>query len=99
MIWNGLPFIAKRDYGFSESENLSLYLLIGFVYVTGAMISGRCTRFLLPYISMRAMMGVLLLAVAGVCSLPLFTTNESSWIMWTSGGVAGFLQRLALANC
>ncbi|MAI66660.1 MAG: hypothetical protein CMJ26_02135 [Phycisphaerae bacterium] len=90
MIWNGLPFIAKRDYGFSESENLSLYLLIGFVYVTGAMISGRCTRFLLPYISMRAMMGVLLLAVAGVCSLPLFTTNESSWIMWTSGGVAGF---------
>ena len=39
---------------------------------------------------MRAMMGVLLLAVAGVCSLPLFTTSESSWIMWTSGGVAGF---------
>jgi hypothetical protein len=90
VIWNGLPFIAKRDYGFSESENLSLYMLIGFVYVTGAMISGRCTRFLLPYISMRAMMGVFLLTVAGVCSLPLFTTSESSWIMWTSGGVAGF---------
>ncbi|MBC8201867.1 MAG: MFS transporter [Planctomycetes bacterium] len=90
VIWNGLPFVAKRDYGFSESETLSLYLLIGFVYLTGALISGRCTRLLQQYISMRAIMGALLLAVTFVCSLPLFFEETSSWVIWSSGGVAGF---------
>ncbi len=94
MIWNGLPFIAKRDYGFSESENLLLYLLIGFVYVAGAVVSGRCSRLLEPYISMRTFMGVLLLAVALVCSLPLFATSGSAWIILSAGGVAGFCSAL-----
>ena len=94
MIWNGLPFIAKRDYGFSERENLSLFLLIGFVYVAGAIVSGRCSRLLEPYVSMRTFMGVLLLAVALVCSLPLFTTSGSPWIIWSAGGVAGFCSAL-----
>jgi MFS family permease len=88
VIWNGLPFIAKRDYGFSEGENLALYLLIGFVYVTGALTSGFCTRLLRPYISLRTIVALLLLAVAGVCSLPLFFASD--FVMWTSGGVAGF---------
>ena len=90
VIWNGLPFIAKRDYGFGENENLALYLLIGFVYVTGALTSGVCTRKLQSYISVRTIIALLLMTVAGVCSLPLFSSEDSSWIMWTSGGVAGF---------
>jgi hypothetical protein len=88
VIWNGLPFIAKRDFGFSESENLSLYLLIGFVYVSGALSSGVCTRFLSPYISLRTIIAMLLITVAGVCSLPLFFASD--FVMWVSGGVAGF---------
>ncbi len=88
VIWNGLPFIAKRDYGFGESENLALYLLIGVVYVTGALTSGVCTRKLRPYISHRSIIAILLLTVAGVCLLPLFFTSD--FVMWTSGGVAGF---------
>ncbi|MBC8309235.1 MAG: MFS transporter [Planctomycetes bacterium] len=88
VIWNGLPFIAKRDFGFSESENLSLYLLIGFVYVSGALSSGVCTRLLNPYISLRTIIAMLLITVAGVCSLPLFFASD--FVMWVSGGVAGF---------
>jgi len=88
VIWNGLPFIAKRDYGFSESENLALYLLIGFVYVTGAIISGICTRKLKPFVSLRTIIAILLMTVAVACSLPLFFTSD--FVMWTAGGVSGF---------
>ncbi len=88
VIWNGLPFIAKRDYGFGESENLTLYLLIGLVYVTGALTSGVCTRKLKPFVSLRTIIAMLLLSVAIVCALPLFLTG--SIVIWISGGVAGF---------
>ena len=88
VIWNGLPFIAKRDYGFSEFENLSLYLLIGIVYVIGALVSGVITRKVRPYISHRTIIALLLLTIAAVCSLPLFSTSDL--VMWTSGSVAGF---------
>jgi MFS family permease len=88
VIWNGLPFIAKRDYGFGETENLALYVLIGIVYVTGALTSGVCTRLLRPYISMRTIIAMLLCTIALVCSLPLMFTG--SFVIWTSGAVAGF---------
>jgi len=88
VIWNGLPFIAKRDYGFSESENLALYLLIGFVYVIGALSSGVCTRALRPFVSLRTIIAVLLATVTAVCSLPLFL--NSPLVMWIAGGVSGF---------
>ena len=89
VIWNGLPFIAKRDFGFGESENLSLYILIGFVYVTGALTSGVCTKMLQPLFTLRTIIALLLLTVASVCMLPLIDAG-GSWIIWTSGGVAGF---------
>ena len=89
VIWNGLPFIAKRDYGFSESENLSLYLLIGFVYVVGAITSGWGTGKLKTRISNRSIIATLLLVVALACSLPLFD-HGGRWVIWTAGAVAGF---------
>ena len=89
VIWNGLPFIAKRDYGFGENENLALYALIGFVYVIGALTSAQCTRFLQPYVSLRTIVALLLFAIATVCSLPLFFSG-SAFVIWISGGVAGF---------
>ncbi|HIB51088.1 MAG TPA: hypothetical protein EYO40_07420, partial [Phycisphaerales bacterium] len=88
VIWNGLPFIAKRDYGFGETENLALYVLIGIVYVTGALTSGVCTRLFRPYISMRTIIALLLCTIALVCSLPLMFAG--SFVIWTSGAVAGF---------
>ncbi len=89
VIWNGLPFIAKRDYDFSEGENLTLYLLIGILYITGALTSGACTRVLRPIFSMRSIIALLLLFVALVCLLPLIP-NVGSWVIWISGSVAGF---------
>ena len=83
-----MPFIAKRDYDFSESENLALYALIGFVYVAGALTSGLCTRLVRPIISMRSMVALILLTIAIACSLPLIFTG--SFVIWTSSAVAGF---------
>ncbi|MBT5136044.1 MAG: MFS transporter, partial [Phycisphaerae bacterium] len=87
VIWNGLPFIGKRDFGFSEKETLSLFLLIGVVYVLGALCSGKITRWLQTIISTRAIIGVLLLAQTIACSMPLFF--EGAWVVWCAGGVAG----------
>lgn len=88
VIWNGLPFIAKRDYGFSETENLALYLLIGFVYVSGALTSGVCTGKLKPFVSLRTIIALLLVTVTVVCSTPLFFSG--GWVIWLAGGIAGF---------
>jgi len=87
VVWNGLPFIAKRDYAFTETENLALYLLISLVYVVGAMTSGIGTRLLRAYCSTRTIIGVLLVIQTVIFSLPLFFS--SAWIIWCAGGVAG----------
>ena len=61
VIWNGLPFIAKQQYGFSEAKNLALYLLIGLVYVIGALSAGKWTRAVEKHCSPRKLLAILLL--------------------------------------
>jgi len=88
VIWNGLPFIAKRDYSFSETQNLALYLLIGLLYVPGALSSGKVIRFIEQYVSTRSFLAVILSIETVVCLLPLFFSGP--WVIWVAGGVAGF---------
>ena len=82
-----MPFIAKRDYSFSETQNLSLYLFIGVVYVIGAMTSALVVRALHSLLSTRSMVAVILLVESIACSLPLFF--HAPWVIWCAGGVAG----------
>ena len=93
MVWNGLPFIGKQYYGFSEAENFGLYLLAGVVYVLGAISSGKATSIVKNYISSRAVIGLLLLIQASVCALPL--GFEGAWVIWCTAGVAS----LVVATC
>lgn len=86
VVWSGLPFIAKIQYGFSETANLSLFVSIGLVYVLGALSSGKVINVLHPQISSRSILGCLLVIQAAVCSLPLF--SESAWVIWVAGGIA-----------
>jgi len=88
VVWNGLPFIAKLEYGFSEGENLCLYLMIAFVYVIGALTSGLAARKIQPYFSSRVLLAILLVIEMLVCSMPLFFASQ--WVVWAAGGVAGF---------
>lgn len=87
VIWSGLPFIAKVDYGFGEVETLALYVTIGLVYVLGALSSGWVTNKLQPHISSRSILACLLVVQAAACSLPLFC--DGGWVIWVAGGVAG----------
>ena len=86
VVWSGLPFIAKIQYGFSESANLALYVTIGLVYVLGALSSGWLTKKLQPHISSRCILGSLLVIQTGACSLPLF--SDQGWVIWVAGAVA-----------
>ena len=44
VIWNGIAFIAKHDYDYSQTASLWLYAVIGAVYVAGAFTAGRALR-------------------------------------------------------
>lgn len=87
VIWNGLPFIAKQYYGFDESENFSLFLLIGLLYIVCAFASGKLTEFVNKACSSRTLLALLLVIQGAVCVLPLLI--ESQWVVWVAGGVAG----------
>lgn len=87
VVWNGLPFIAKQYYGFDESENFSLFLLIGLLYIVCAFASGKLTEFVNKACSSRTILALLLVMQGTVCTLPLLV--ESQWVVWVAGGVAG----------
>lgn len=86
VVWSGLPFIAKIQYGFSEAANLAIFVSIGLVYVVGAMTSGWLTTKLQTHISPRGLLGFLLVIQSAACSLPLF--SDGNWVIWVAGAVA-----------
>jgi len=87
VVWNGLPFIAKQQYDFCEAKNLSLYLLIGVVYVSGALSAGKLTKAVGRYCSPRTVLGCLLLIQTFVCMTPLVFSGE--WTLWLAGSILG----------
>lgn len=44
ILWSGVPFVAERQYGFTERENLALALAESVVYVVVALRSGPTLR-------------------------------------------------------
>jgi hypothetical protein len=87
VIWNGLPFIAKQQYDFSEAKNLALYLLIGVIYILGALSAGTWTKAVKKYCSPRTLLAILLLIQTVVCMSPLFFEGE--WVLWFAGCITG----------
>ncbi len=91
IFWNGLAFIAKHGYEFSEARNLLLFAVNGTIYAAGAFFAGRVIAWIrrrLPWAcSTRQMLGAIL-AVQGVACLgPI--TFEGQWVLWVaSGGVS-----------
>ena len=72
VIWNGVAFIAKHRYDFSEERSLWLYFVMGVTYVLGAFAAGRVTKLVMRRLSHRRLMAVILLAQSAVCFGPLF---------------------------
>ncbi|HJN71166.1 MAG TPA: hypothetical protein QF528_01105 [Phycisphaerales bacterium] len=87
VLWNGLPFIAKQQYDFSEAKNLLLYLLIGVIYISAASSASKLTKAVERYCLPRTVLAFLLLIQTTVCMTPLVFTGE--WTLWLAGGILG----------
>lgn len=80
VVWNGVPFIAKHDYRFTEQRTLLLYLVLGAMYVVGAMSTGRVLRMIDRWIGPRSALVIILLLEAMVC-VGLYFVRET-WMLW-----------------
>jgi MFS family permease len=80
VFWNGLSFVAKHDYGYTQKQNLLLYLSTGIVYVFGAANSGRLTRLVERRLSPRGVLMMICVVMAAACPLVLF--GGGSWPLW-----------------
>ena len=83
VLWNGLGFIAKETYGFSESANLALAIYNGAVYAVGAFASGPLTRRLSRVLSVRAIVALVFLLQVLLCPLILLSPSPAMLFLLT----------------
>lgn len=75
VVYGGIFFLAKSQYGFTSRDNFLLALVYGLVYIPGALSAGPLLRRLaLAGVSARTVLGVIMLAMAGLCLLPWLAT-------------------------
>ena len=80
VFWNGIPFIAKESYGFTQSRILVLYVVVGLSYVIGAFLAGTLLRRVERWLAPRSVLVIILFLEAAICFLPrLF---EGIWVLW-----------------
>ncbi len=89
VIWNGVPFIAEHDYGYSQTQTLILYLLIGVTYISGALTAGRLLRVVERWLTPRAVLGIILLVQTAICFGPLVI--DQAWMLWIVVGITSLL--------
>jgi len=92
VFWHGLSFIAKHTYGFSQPRNLTLYALMGAIYMAGAFNAGRATRALDRWLCPRGVLGCAFAGQAALCALPVIMRNE--WALWVTAAAVSLLSSL-----
>ena len=80
VLWNGLGFIAKETYGFSESANLALAIYNGGVYAIAAFGCGRFLRAIESVLSPRGTLIVALLLQGFIA--PIIVIFDGAWTIW-----------------
>ncbi len=91
VFWNGLSFIAKHQYGYSERATLLLYFVTGVLYVLVAATSGRITQALGRKLSPRGILMLICGVMGAVCSLVLLESHSAFWIVACVNSVAAAL--------
>ena len=89
VLWNGLGFIAKETYGFSESANLALAIYNGGVYAIAAFASGPITRRLAGRITPRGIIAWVLIVQVLLC--PLIMLSPSTLLLFVLTGSMSIL--------
>lgn len=85
ILWNGLAFIVKHDYGYSQRRTLVLYVFIAFVYIVAAFITGRVLIMLRRHISPRTVLACLLAVQTLASAGPGLAKGE--WMIWITASV------------
>jgi MFS family permease len=80
VVWNGVAFIAEHDYRFSQARTLTLYLVMGSIYIVGALTTGPILRLFDRWMSPRTALAMILLAESAACSGVWFVRDD--WMLW-----------------
>ena len=80
IMWNGLGFVAKNDYGFQEWETFLLFAANGLVYAAAAIMSGRVLRRIRNRVSPRMVLAIVLLAQG--LAAPVVALVDGEWALW-----------------
>ena len=89
VIWNGVPFIAKAEYGYNQTQTLLMYLVIGLTYISGAMTAARFLKFIERWMTARTLLVLILIIQSVICLGPLFV--KAAWILWVVVGITSLL--------
>lgn len=102
IVYSGLFFIAKSQYGFDDVQRFALGLLYGIVYIPAAFYVGPTLRRLQASgISPRALLVALMLGMGAVCALPWLAQqfgSPGSWPLWVAVAVYSPLSGMLWAN-
>lgn len=88
---SGLYFLTSKGYGFSEVKNYLLAFLLGVTYIVGAKFASRAQSGLshvVPGLSHRGLLAMLMVALGVLCLLPITTRALSGdgppaeWPIW-----------------
>ncbi len=79
VFWNGMPFIAEKDYQFTEFDNFLLFLVVGLIYVAAALGAGTMLRVLEGRVRPRSVLGGIIVLQGAACSVAIV---DASWIVW-----------------
>lgn len=80
VLWSGISFIAKHDYGYSQERNFLLYIVTAVTYVIAAFSAGWLTRRVARWMSPRGVIAALLMMQIIVSPFPI--VFEGEWSLW-----------------
>jgi hypothetical protein len=82
VVTNGIVFLTKHGYGFSDAKNYLLAVVLGITYIAGALGAQPGVEWIRrtwPRVSSRAVLMAMMLVMGVLCTLPQLT-------MWGSAG-------------
>jgi len=85
VLWNGIAFIVKHDYGYTQQGTLYLYVALAVIYIVAALTTGRVLGWIRAWITPRMMLVLMLLAQTIACAGPAVIEHE--WMMWVTASV------------
>ncbi len=85
VLWTGIAFIAKHDYGFDQRQSFLLLTIAGVLYVVAAFGAGPLTRLVVRRASPRAIMAWVFVLMI-VSSLPILIPGKVA-LLWIAACV------------